>query len=211
MKKEFDIMREGGFYNPTDPRLLIKRTRTRMLVDRFNKTHAWNIPRRFHLIKRIFPHGSKGAFFEPNIRVEYGENVTFGKNFFMNFDCALLDVAPIEIGDDVMFGTKVVIATPVHPLLAEERKMQDYGDGFYDLEYAKPIKIGNGVWLASNVTVCGGVTIGDGAVIGAGSVVTRDIPAGVFAAGVPCRVIRPITEEDRLRVKEMHDRMKNEQ
>ena len=211
MKKEFDLMREGNLYKSTDPQLLAKRIRARMLVDRFNKTHAWNIPRRFHLIKKIFPHGTKGAFFEPNIRVEYGENVTFGKNFFMNFDCTLLDVATIEIGDDVMFGSRVMIATPVHPLLAEERKMQDWGDGFYDLEYAKPVKIGNGVWLASNVTVCGGVTIGDGAVIGAGSVVTRDIPENVFAAGVPCRVIRPLTEEDRMNVKETYEKIKNGQ
>ena len=208
---EFTLMKRGDLYKSTDPKLLLKRIRVRMLVDRFNKTHAWNIPRRFHLIKRIFPRGQKGAFFEPNIRVEYGENVTFGKNFFMNFDCTLLDVAPIEIGDDVMFGSRVTIATPVHPMLAEERKMQRYDDGFYDLEYAKPVKIGNGVWLASNVTVCGGVTIGDNAVIGAGSVVTRNIPPDVFAAGVPCRVIRPITEEDRMNVKETHNRMKNEQ
>lgn len=208
---EFENMRRGELYKSNDPKLLLKRIHTRMLVDRFNKTHAWNIPRRFHLIKKIFPNGSKGAFFEPNIRVEYGENVTFGKNFFMNFDCTLLDVATIEIGDDVMFGSRVMIATPVHPLLAEERKMQDYGDGFYDLEYAKPVKIGNGVWLASNVTVCGGVTIGDGAVIGAGSVVTRDIPENVFAAGVPCRVIRPLTEEDRMNVKKEYDKMKNGQ
>lgn len=206
---DFELMKSGNFYKPTDPKLLLKRTRARMLVDRFNKTHAWNLLRRFHLIRRIFPNGQKGAFFEPNIHVEYGENVTFGKNFFMNFDCTLLDVAPIEIGDDVMFGSRVMIATPVHPMLAEERKMQDYGDGFYDLEYAKPIKIGNGVWLASNVTVCGGVTIGDNAVVGAGSVVTRDIPPNVFAAGVPCRVIRPLTEEDRMNPKKRYDELKN--
>ncbi|MBR1746885.1 MAG: sugar O-acetyltransferase [Clostridia bacterium] len=203
-------MRQGKIYNPTDKLLLYKRIRTRMLADKYNRTHAWNNFRRFRLIKKIFPHGEKGAFFEPNIRVEYGENVTFGKNFYMNFDCSLLDVATIEIGDNVMFGARVTVATPVHPLLADERRMQDYGDGFYDLEYSRPVKIGNDVWVASNVTICGGVTIGDNAVIGAGSVVTRDIPPNVFAAGVPCRVVRPLTEEDRLEPKKMHEMMKNE-
>lgn len=116
----------------------------------------------------------------------------------MNFDCQLLDVAPIEIGDNVMFGPRVVVATPCHPLIAEERISHVYEDGEHDWEYAKPVKIGNNVWVASCVTICGGVTIGDDTVIAAGSVVTRDIPSGVLAGGVPCKVIRPITDNDRM-------------
>ena len=194
-------MISGEFYNPMDRELLLARTRARMLADKFNRTRAWNIPTRTRIIKKLFPNGAEGAFFEPNIRTEYGFNVRFGKNFYMNFDCQLLDVAPIEIGeigDNVMFGPRVTVATPMHPFVAEERAINTYEDGEHDWEYARPVKIGNDVWVASSVTICGGVTIGSDTVIAAGSVVTRDIPAGVLAAGVPCKPIRPITDEDRL-------------
>ena len=179
-KSQKERMISGEFYNPVDKELTRARIRARYLVDIFNRSRAWNIPFRSFLIKRIFPNGAPGAFFEPNIRVEYGFNVTFGKNFYMNFDCQLLDVAPIKIGDNVMFGPRVTVATPVHPFVAEERAISVYEDGEHDWEYAKP------------------VTIGDGSIIAAGSVVTRDIPAGVLAAGVPCKPIRPITDEDRM-------------
>ena len=134
---------------------------------------------------------------EPDIRFDYGCNTHTGRNFYANYNCVILDVAQVKIGDDVMFGPNVTIATPVHPLLARERKMRTRPDGSkYDLEYGKPITIEDGVWLAAGVTVTGGVTIGKGAVIGAGSVVTRDIPAGVVDAGVPCKVIRKLTDDD---------------
>lgn len=191
-------MSAGEFYNPTDKELVLARTRARYIADKFNRSRAWNLPYRTHLIKKLFPNGADGAFFEPSIRTEYGFNVKFGKNFYMNFDCQLLDVAPIEIGDNVMFGPRVVVATPCHPLIAEERISHVYEDGEHDWEYAKPVKIGNNVWVASCVTICGGVTIGDDTVIAAGSVVTRDIPSGVLAGGVPCKVIRPITDNDRM-------------
>lgn len=191
-------MSAGEFYNPTDQELVLARTRARYIADKFNRSRAWNLPYRTHLIKKLFPNGADGAFFEPSIRTEYGFNVKFGKNFYMNFDCQLLDVASIEIGDNVMFGPRVVVATPCHPLIAEERISHVYEDGEHDWEYAKPVKIGNNVWVASCVTICGGVTIGDDTVIAAGSVVTRDIPSGVLAGGVPCKVIRPITDNDRM-------------
>lgn len=191
-------MSAGEFYNPMDKELVLARTRARYIADKFNRSRTWNLPYRTHLIKKLFPNGTDGAFFEPSIRTEYGFNVKFGKNFYMNFDCQLLDVASIEIGDNVMFGPRVVVATPCHPLVAEERISHVYEDGEHDWEYAKPVKIGNNVWVASCVTICGGVTIGDDSVIAAGSVVTRDIPSGVLAGGVPCKVIRPITDNDRM-------------
>ncbi len=114
----------------------------------------------------------------------------------------MLDCAPVTLGDDVFIGPNCTLAPPVHPLLIEERKMQIRADNTaFDKEYAKPIVLEDGVWLASGVIVAGGVTIGKNSVIGAGSVVTRDIPANVFAAGNPCRVIREITEEDSVRYK----------
>ncbi|MEG2540653.1 MAG: sugar O-acetyltransferase [Clostridia bacterium] len=195
---DFELMTSGKFYNPTEKSIVLARTHARWLADKFNRTKAWNIPRRNWLIHRLIKNHGKNFFFEPTIHLEYGKNITFGDNFFMNFDCQLLDVAPIIIGDDVMFGPRVVVATPMHPLVAEERKAQQYDSGFHDLEYAKPVKIGNNVWVASNVTICGGVVIGDDVVIAAGSVVTRDIPSGVIAAGVPCKAIRAITDADRM-------------
>lgn len=197
-KSQKERMIAGEFYNPNDKKLILARVRARMLADRFNRTKAWNIPYRTRLIKKMFPDGADGAFFEPNIRIEYGFNVKFGKNFYMNFDCQFLDVAPIEIGDNVMFGPRVTVATPMHPFVSEERAISTYSDGVHDWEYARPVKIGDNVWVASSATICGGVTIGSDTVIAAGSVVTRDIPSGVLAAGVPCKVIRPITDADRL-------------
>lgn len=197
-KSQKERMIAGEFYNPNDKELILARVRARMLADRFNRTKAWNIPYRTRLIRKMFPNGADGAFFEPYIRIEYGFNVKFGKNFYMNFDCQLLDVAPIEIGDNVMFGPRVTVATPMHPFVSEERAISTYSDGVHDWEYARPVKIGDNVWVASSATICGGVTIGSDTVIAAGSVVTRDIPSGVLAAGVPCKVIRPITDADRL-------------
>lgn len=191
-------MTAGKIYNGTSPDLFYAKIRARRLADKFNRCKAWNIPRRSRIIKRLMPNHGEGFYFEPSIRVEYGFNITFGKDFFMNFDCQLLDVAPITIGDGVMFGPRVVVATPCHPLVADERIIKQYPDGYYNLEYAKPVTIGNNVWIASNVTICGGVSIGDNTTIAAGSVVTRDIPSGVLAGGVPCRVIREITDEDRM-------------
>ena len=116
----------------------------------------------------------------------------------MNFDGQLLDVCPIHIGNDVMLGARVTIATPVHPLLAEERRQFQKDGRWTTYEYAKPVVIEDDVWVASSVTICGGVHIGKGAVIGAGSVVTRDIPAGYFACGVPCKPKRKVEESDRM-------------
>ena len=193
-----EAMSSGRFYRGNDAALFLDRVKARHLVKVFNRTAEWQLGKRARLIRRLFPQGGKNAFFEPPLRTEYGYNVSFGVNFYMNFDCMLLDVCPINIGDNVMFGPRVIVATPCHPLLAEERIQQRWDDGFYDLEYGKPITIGNGVWVASGSIICGGVSIGEGSVIAAGSVVVRDIPPHVLAGGVPCRVIRPLGEKDRL-------------
>lgn len=119
--------------------------------------------------------------------------------YFYEHSDTCLDVCEIHIGDNVMIGPNVTLATPMHPLLPEERNIRKREDGsFYNLEYAKPITIKDNCWLASNVVVCGGVTIGEGCVIGAGSVVTKDIPPYSLAVGNPCRVIRKITEKDHM-------------
>ena len=120
---------------------------------------------------------------------DYGKHIEVGNNFVANYNCVILDVAKVIIGDNVMFGPNVSILTAGHPVHASSRN-----SGY---EYGIEITIGNSVWIGGNSVVNPGVQIGDNAVIGSGSVVTRNIPANVIAVGNPCRVLRQITEEDR--------------
>lgn len=193
-----DLMIQGKLYNSSVPELINAKAKEQELVYLFNHCHPSDVEKRLRLLREMFPHLGKNCWMEQSVKVEYGTNVTIGDNFYSNFDVKFHDVCPITIGDNVMCGPNVVFATPMHPLLAEERNPQQFPDGFYNIEYAKPIKVGSGVWLAAGVIVCGGVSIGDDVVIGAGSVVTKDIPSHVLAAGVPCKVIRPLTEQDRM-------------
>jgi maltose O-acetyltransferase len=196
--KQTEKMIKGELYNSAVSELHEMKMKEQELLYTFNNLHPSEEKKRVELLYQIFPHLGKNAWLEQGLRIEYGVNTTIGDNFYANFDCKFHDVCPITIGDDVMFGPSVILATPMHPLLAEERNPQQFPDGFYNIEYAKPIRIGNGVWLAAGVIVCGGVTIGDDVVIGAGSVVTHDIPSHSLAAGVPCKVIRPLKESDRM-------------
>lgn len=199
--REYDKMVAGELYDPSDEELVAMRTRVRKLFKEYNDTTEDDAERRQELLHEMF--GSHGPFIycEPPVRFDYGKNTHVGDCFFANFNLVVLDVAPVNIGKQCFIGPNVSLVTPVHPLLACDRNMRPApGGGKMDYEYAKPITIGDNVWLASNVTVCGGVTIGHDTVIGAGSVVTRDIPAGVFAAGNPCRVIRPLTEKDKMKL-----------
>ena len=132
---------------------------------------------------------SENAFINPPFYCDYGSHIEVGKNFFANYNCTILDVAKVKIGDNCMFAPNVAIYTAGHPVHPDTR------NSLY--EYGKEVTIGDNVWLGGNTVVCPGVHIGNNVVIGAGSVVTRDIPDMVIAAGNPCKVIRPITEADR--------------
>ena len=132
---------------------------------------------------------SENAFVNPPFYCDYGSHIEVGKNFFANYNCTILDVAKVKIGDNCMFAPNVAIYTAGHPVHPDTR------NSLY--EYGKEVTIGDNVWLGGNTVVCPGVHIGNNVVIGAGSVVTRDIPDMVIAAGNPCKVIRPITEADR--------------
>ena len=195
---EREKMVSGQLYNPTDAELMALRKKVRQACIEFNRSNEDETQRRYELLHSVLKSHKKDFYFEPNIRFDYGCNTSVGENFFANYNCTILDVAPVTIGDNVMFGPNVTIATPVHPLVADERAIQQFPDGVYDLEYAKPITICDGVWLASGVIVNGGVTIGKNSVIGSCSVVTRDIPEGVVAVGNPCKVLRKITDADRM-------------
>ena len=156
--------------------------------------------KREEILTRLLGRKGTGCFMQGPIFFHYGAHTEIGDNFFGNYNLTVQDDAKVTIGNNVNCGPNVTIVTPVHPLIASERyQMLDGGGEPRHLCYARPVTIGNDVWLGANVVVCGGVTIGDGVVIGAGSVVTRNIPANSLAAGVPCRVIREITAADSMR------------
>lgn len=195
-------MLSGKIYDPSDKELEKKRMKAHRLSKDYNNTYEDEWEKRKEIIEQLIPNMGENTYLLGPIQFDYGVFTTFGKNCFANFNFTVLDCCPVTIGNDVFFGPNCSIMTPLHPFISDERKMRVKEDGtLYDLEYAAPIIIEDGCWLASNVIVCGGVTIGKGSVIGAGSVVTRDIPSGVFAAGNPCRVIREITSEDSIELK----------
>ena len=195
---EREKMLAGEIYNPADKELATLSLAAKHKAFLLSQTDPMDSETYLKRLYNLIPGLGENAYLAPGVQVDYGVHIKTGKNFFMNYGAVLLDCCPIEIGDNVMCGVGVHIVTPVHPLSYEERNPREFEDGVHDLEYAKPIKIGNNVRLATDVTVCGGVTIGDGAVIAAGAVVTKDIPANVLAGGVPCKVIRPLTEKDKL-------------
>lgn len=132
---------------------------------------------------------SEGAFINPPFYCDYGKHIKVGKNFFANYNCTIIDVAEVRIGDNCLMAPNVAIYTAGHPVYPSTRNSA--------YEYGKAVTIGDNVWLGGNTVVCPGVHIGSNSVIGAGSVVTRDIPDWCIAAGNPCRVLRKITEADR--------------
>ena len=200
-KTDWKRMIEGKLYNSASKDIFWQHAKGMYLTQKLNKCPIWNVPRQKRILNRLIP-SSKGKsmwVFTP-FYCEYGVNIHVGNDVFFNYNCTLLDISPITLEDGVWLGANVTIATPCHPLIADERINQNYPDGYHDLEYSKPVRIQKNAWIASNVVICGGVTIGEGAVVGAGSVVTRDIPAGCIAVGNPCRVLRQIDENDRIDV-----------
>ena len=197
-RNEEDRMLAGALYDPAKDGLPERRARAHDLCREFNMLSETE-ERREEILRELLPHAGKNLFIYGPMIFDYGEFTSFGDNVFVNFNFTCIDCAPVTIGNDVFFGPNVSILTPVHPMRWQERNVFRNAEGdISDLEYAKPITIGDNCWIAGNVTICGGVTIGNGCVIGAGSVVTRDIPDNTFAAGVPCRPIREITEKDKM-------------
>lgn len=180
----------GDFYNANDPELVAGRARARQLTEALHQTPMAEAEQRQAIFRELLGGHGESFFLENRFQCDYGYNIFLGENFYANFDCLFLDDAPIRFGDNVMLAPGVHIYTASHQLVTEERNS--------GLEFAKPVTIGNNVWIGGRVVINPGITIGDGAVIGSGSVVTRDVPANVFAAGNPCRVIRAITDADRI-------------
>ncbi|WP_043337069.1 sugar O-acetyltransferase [Belnapia moabensis] len=188
MPTEREKMLAGELYDALDPGLVADRIRARELCQRLNAASEADEALRRDLCRQLFGQGGDTVWMQPPFFCDYGTNIELGERVFFNFNCIVLDVCRVRIGDYTLFGPGVQILTPMHPLDAALRRQQEYG---------KPVEIGADVWVGAGAFILPGVSIGSGSVIGAGSVVTRDIPPGVFAAGNPCRVIRSITEEDR--------------
>ena len=186
---EKERMLAGKLYIAMDDELVNDVKKSRRLIRLYNTTTEEQQGYRKELLKELFERTEENYYIEPPFRCDYGCNISIGNNFYANYDCIILDVNKVIIGDNVFFAPRVCIFTAGHPIDAEIRNMQ--------LEYGKPVVIGNNVWVGGNTVINPGVTIGDNVVIGSGSVVTKDIPSGVVAAGNPCRVIRKISEEDK--------------
>lgn len=176
-------MLAGELYDPLDSELVAARVRARDLCQALNATRERDELERRRILVELFAEGGDDVWMQPPFFCDYGSNIFLGTRVFFNFNCVVLDVCAVRIGDFTLFGPAVQIYTATHPLDAELRRKQ---------EFAKPVSIGSDVWVGGAAVICPGVTIGSKAVIGAGSVVTRDIPDGVFAAGNPCRVIREL-------------------
>lgn len=162
----------------------------RRLMEKFNATRYERGSDRMKYIRELFAYVGENAYIEPEVYFDYGCHISVGDNFYANTGLIILDQCMVTIGNNVFFGPRVNIYCAGHPVDAGVRNKQ--------LEYGKPVTIGNDVWVGGNVVFNPGVTVGDDVVIGSGAVVTRDIPSHVIAGGNPCKVIREITDEDRL-------------
>jgi maltose O-acetyltransferase len=187
-----DRMLRGELYIADDPDLDADLARVEALLARYNATGPGDRDERDRLLREIVGDVGAGVVVCTPFHLEYGTRVSIGARTFFNYDCLMLDVAPVTIGAACQVATRVQFITATHPI--------DPGPRRIGWESAKPIVVGDNVWLSAGVIVCPGVTIGDDTVVGAGAVVTRDLPAGVVALGVPATVRRAIDERDRIDV-----------
>lgn len=181
---EKEKMLAGEMYDPLDPQLVAERHTARELFQEINLTGEVDKGKRDTLFYKLFGKAGDGLWVEPPFYCDYGYNILAGDQVFMNFNCCILDVMPVTIGDRVMMGPNVQIYTATHPLEAKPRNSGK--------EFAKAITIGNDVWIGGGAIICPGVRIGNGVVVGAGAVVTKDVPDNVFVGGNPARIIKDI-------------------
>ena len=187
---EWEKMQAGLTYNDFDKDLFNRRVEAKKLFRAYNRTDDDEVDKRNDIMQRLFRHVGENVWIEPDFRCEFGKNITIGNNVYINFGCVILDCGQVSIGDDTLIGPNVGIFSGNHVADAVERTAGGL--------IPKTVAIGDRVWICGNVSIVPGVRIGDESVIGAGSVVTHDIPSGVIAAGNPCRVLRKITEKDKV-------------
>lgn len=172
----------------SDTEIMEEQKRARRLTQELNTADRSDFENLARIVKELLG-SSDGAFINPPFYCDYGTHIKVGKNFFANYNCMILDVAEVKIGDNCQMAPNVAIYTAGHPVHPATRNTA--------YEYGIEVTIGDNVWIGGNTVICPGVHIGSNTVIGAGSVVTKDIPDWVIAAGNPCRVLRQITEADR--------------
>lgn len=197
---EREKMSAGKLYDPFTEGMPEERTNAHRLCRLYNETIETDAEKRKEILDELLPNRGENVYLQGPIYFDFGTNIFMGKDSYANFNFTVLDEGKVSIGNSVFIGPNVSLLTAIHPLCYQDRNSFYHAKtgNITNMEYTAPITIGDNCWIAANVTVCGGVTIGEGSVIGAGSVVTRDIPANSLAAGNPCRVIRAITEADRL-------------
>jgi maltose O-acetyltransferase len=178
-------MLAGELYDPNDPELARLRERARDLCRNLNSTPERDAEVRRRILIELLGRGGDTVLLQPPFYCDYGSNIHLGERVYFNFNCVVLDVCRVDIGDFTLFGPAVQIYTATHPLEPDLRRKRELG---------KPVAIGADVWVGGGAIICPGVTIGPRTVVGAGSVVTRDVPEGVFAAGNPCRVVKKLNE-----------------
>lgn len=185
---EYEKMLSGQWYHPLDAELRQLRLQSRERCNKYNATGASHVKQRRLILAELLGQVGQNLFIEPPLFCDYGKHIRVGDNVFFNFNCVLLDVAPISIGNNVFFGPAVQLYTVNHPLQAEARRS--------GIEQAAAITIGNDVWLGGGVIVCPGVTIGDRVVVAAGAVVSHDLAADGLYAGNPARWLKSLNTEN---------------
>lgn len=188
---EKEKQQAGELYNGNDPELVSERVTAKKLCAEYNAATYNDYQKKERILDRLLALRGENTWIESNFFCDYGYNIVIGDNFYANHNCVILDCADVVFGDNVFIGPNCGFYTAGHPIDAEQRNS--------GLEYAKPIKIGSDVWIGGNVCIMPGVTIGDNVVIGGGSVVVNDIPSGTVAVGNPCKVIRKITDADKIK------------
>lgn len=197
---EREKMLAGKIYDPFTEGMPEERTNAHRLCKLYNDTTEIDEERRKEILDELLPNRGENVYLQGPIYFDFGSNIYMGKDSYANFNFTVLDEGKVSIGNSVFIGPNVSLVTAIHPLCYQDRNsfFNTMTGNITNIEYTAPITIGDNCWIAANVTICGGATIGEGCVIGAGSVVTKDIPANSLAVGNPCRVIRAITEADRL-------------
>lgn len=180
---------EDANYPEEAAELAAGRQKGKRLCWEINRLHPEDIETRMKLLKELLGEMGEGCWLEPPVHMAYGSNVTFGHGVYANFGLTIVDDWKVTVGNGVLFAPNVSIAVTCHPL---HPALRPHGE-----MYARPVVIGDNVWIGTGAIICPGVTIGEGSTIGAGSVVTRDVPPYVFAAGTPCRVIRELNDRDK--------------
>lgn len=188
MKTEKEKMLAGELFLPHDPELAEERMNAKLALRMYNSIGVEYPEKRLETIKQIFGSTGEAVRVESEFRCDYGYNIHVGDSFYANFDCVMLDEAPIRFGSGVMLGPGVHIYTVNHPLDGEERATLH--------EYGVPVTVGDNVWIGGRAIVNPGVTIGDGAVIASGAVVVKDVPAHTVVGGNPARVIKQIKKQE---------------